>query len=106
MSKWGTFGHLIEGIAAVTVPGAAQVIKAAHVIHDQHGQPRADAILDLIDGSLTAAGDLSGKAALSDPGLRALAKKYAEDGLALHAMIEAAKKKQAAPAAVSGSTGE
>lgn len=108
-----TFAHVAEGIARIAYPPAGAIIDGAKAIHDDHGPDRSIDILAEIDSSLVAAGDLTGKSVLADPAVRALAQKYAQDGLALHALIEAKKAaKLAAPATgadlgvPAGSTGE
>lgn len=108
-----TFGHIAEGIARIAYPPAGAIIDGAKAIHNDHGPDRSADILAEIDASLVAAGDLSGKSVLADPAVRALAQKYAEDGIALHFLIEAKKKAAAlAPATAAdlglpaGSTGE
>lgn len=114
MSKWGTFGHILEGIGRAADPRIGQAIDAGKALHSaKSSSERVTAIMQEMDASLSLAGDISGKAALSDPALAALAKKYVEDGLALHAYIEAHKAKAATASAsaadlgiVTGSTGE
>jgi hypothetical protein len=90
--KWKTLGHVFEGVARVVYPPAGTIIDGAKAIKAAHGEDRAAALLEEIDTSLVTAGDLSGKAALADPAVRALARKWAQDGLELHDLIEQTKK--------------
>jgi hypothetical protein len=106
MSKLGTFLHIVEGIGRVADPRIAQAIDAGKAIAHAKGADRVSAVMTEIDTSLDLAGDLSGKAAVSDPALRALVKKYVEDGIALHAYIESHKAQQAQPGAAPSAAAE
>jgi hypothetical protein len=89
--KWTTLGHVFEGVARIVYPPAGAIIDGAKAIKNSHDADRTTALLEEIDNSLVAAGDLSGKAALADPTVRALARKWAQDGLELHDLIEQTK---------------
>jgi hypothetical protein len=113
MSKFSTLAHILEGVGRVVDPRIGQAIDAGKAIaHAKSGDERAAAVMAEIEASLALAGDYTGKAALQDPALAALAKKYIEDGIALHAYIEAHKAKQPVASSAAqlgvlhGSTGE
>lgn len=99
MSKGATFLHILEGIGRVADPRIGMVIDGVEAARAaKTGTEKAADIEAAITQSLAVAGDYSGQAALSDPALAALTRKYIDDGLALHAYIEAHKAQP--PAAV------
>lgn len=109
-NKASTFLHILEGIGRAVDPRIGTAIDGVKAIHDAKGDARVAAILREVDTSLELAGDYSGKDAISDPALRALLRKYVEDGQALHAYIETHKAKPVAGdvtgQVTTGSTGE
>jgi hypothetical protein len=97
LGKLKTFARIVDPILRATVPGASEAIDAGKaIVHAKTDQERAAAVIAEIDADLQAAGDLSGKAALADPMLRALLHQYVQDGFALHQYIEAHKANAAA----------